>query len=255
MKTYLRSFMFIALFLFIWGGMTMSSLSAQTYRAEERSIYVGLIGGYSHSESQGGMVDLRGELQFSLSQSLKLGLGLGYLSDSGRMHGYGNGGMMEGMMGGGSSTAVGFDNAFRSTPLTLTAYLRKPISSSAGAVLFGGVGYYWSRFREITVQKKGAFGSHLGLGADLRIARNILFFGEASYRFVTLTGFRPDLHPGSDLDEQGHRMDGFWYFNQGDGGFRFHADDGHMEEFRRNLPPFDIKLNGFSLRIGMKFGF
>jgi hypothetical protein len=255
MKTYLRFFIFMALFLFFWGGMTMSPLSAGTNRAEERSIYVGLIGGYSHSESQGGMADLRGEFQFSLSPSLKLGLGLGYLGNSGRMSGMGNGGMMQGMMGGGTSTAMGFDDTFRSTPLTLTAYLRKPLSNSAGAILFGGVGYYWSRYRDITVQKKGAFGSYLGLGADLRIARNILFFSEASYRFVTLRGFRPDLHPGTNLDQQGHRMDGFWYFNQGDGALRFHAEDGHMDQFLGNLPLFDINLNGFSLGVGLKFGF
>ncbi len=245
----------MTLFLFFWGGMSISSLSAQTNRTEEKSTYIGLMGGYSHSESQGGMADLRAELLFSVSRGLKLGIGYGYLGSSDRMHGSGFGGMMGGMMGGGGSFAMGLDHSFRSTPLTLTAYLRKPLSDSAGAVLLGGIGYYWSRYRDITVQSKEAFGPHFGLGADLRIGRNILVIGEASYRFVNFKGFRADLHPGFDFDERGHRMDGFWYFNQRDGRYHFRVEDGQMDEFMRNLPPFDINLNGFSMKAGLRFGF
>jgi len=251
MKNQVRSFVSTALFLFFGIAMTISSLSAQTNRAEDKSFYVGLTGGMSHSESQGGMADLRAEVIFSVSRSLKLGLGLGYLSSSDQMHGSGFGGMM----GGGGGLAMGLNHSFRSTPLTLTAYLRKPLSDSAGAVLLGGVGYYWSRYQDITVQKKGALGPHLGLGADLRIGRNVLVIGEVSYRFVILNGFMPDLHPGSDLDEQGHRMDGFWYFDQSDDRNHFRMDDGHMDEFRKNLTPFDININGFGMKAGLRLGF
>ena len=255
MKNHLRPLVFMTLFLFLWGGMSISSLSAQMNRAEEKSIYIGLMGGYSHSESQGVMADLRAELLFSVSRSLKLGFGFGYLSSFDQMHGSGFGGMMGGMMGGGGSFPMGLDHSFRSTPLTLTAYLRKPLSDSAGVVLLGGMGYYWSRYRDITLQRKEAFGPHLGLGADLRIGRNVLVIGEASYRFVSFKGFRADLHPGFDFDERGHRMDGFWYFDQGDGRYHFRVEDGQMSEFMRNLPPFDINLSGVSMKAGLRFGF
>jgi hypothetical protein len=243
MKNRSRPLVFVTLFLFFWGGMSISSLSAQTDRAEEKSIYIGLMGGYSHSESQGRMADLRAELLLSVSRDLKLGIGYGYLSAD-RMHGSGFGGMMGGM-----------DQSFKSTPLTLTAYLRKPLSDSADAVLLGGIGYYWSRYRDLTVQSKEAFGPHFGLGADLRIGRNILVIGEVSYRFVNFKGFRADLHPGFDFDVGGHRMNGFWYFNRRDGRYHFRVEDGPMDEFMRNLPPFDISLNGFSMKAGLRFGF
>jgi len=254
MKIPLRPFISMALFFF-WGGMAMSFLSAQTRRSEERSIYVGLMGGYGHSESQGGIADLRAELLLSVSRSLKLGLGLGYLNSSGQMHGSEFGGMMGGMMGGGGGLAMGLDHSFTSTPLTLTAHLRRPLSHSAGAVLLGGVGYYWSRYRDITVQRKEAFGPHLGLGADLRIGRNVLVIGEASYRFVSFKGFRADPHPGFDFDERGHRMDGFWFFDQRDGRYHFHLEDGQRDEFMRNLAPFDIDLTGFSIKAGLRLAF
>jgi hypothetical protein len=89
----------------------------------------------------------------------------------------------------------------------------------------------------------------------MRIARNVLVVGEASYRFARFKGFRPDPHPGFDLDEQGHPMEGFWYFDQADDRYHFRLDDGHMDEFMRSVPSFDISLNGFSLRAGLRFGF
>lgn len=204
---------------------------------------------------RGGMVDLRAELLVSFSPSFKLGLGLGYLSSSNQMHGAGSGGMMGGMMGDNGRISMGFDHSFRSTPLTLTAYLRRPLAYSAGIILLGGIGYYPSSYRDVGVQRKQAFGPNLGLGADFRITQSILVVGEAGYRFVSLKGFKPDLHPGLDLDERGNPMNGFWYFNQPDGQFHFRADDGHMDEFMRGLPRFDINLSGLSLKAGLRFGF
>ncbi len=239
--------------------MAVSSISAQENRAEWRSISIGLMGGYSTSETQGGMADLKAEILFPLSRSLSLGLGSGYLSGSGHGHGMGNAGMMGGMMGGmmdgQGGISMGFDHRFRVTPLTLTAYLRRPLGYSAGVILQGGIGYYLSSYRDISLQRKQAFGPHFGLGADLRIARNVLVVGEADYRFVSIKDFEADLHPGFDLDDQGHPMDGFWYFDQADGRYHFRLDDGHMDEFMRSLPRFDIILSGFSLRAGLRFGF
>jgi hypothetical protein len=217
------------------------------------------MGGLGHSETQGGLADLKAEFQLSVSRSLSFGLGFGYLSDSDRMHGAGNGGMrggmMGGMMGGRGDISSGFDHSFRSTPLTLTAYLRRPLGARAGVILHGGIGAYFSRYQDVGVQRKRAFGPHFGLGADFRIARKVLAVGEASYRFVSFKGFKADLHPGFDVDEAGNMMSGFWYYDRRDGESYFRMDNGHMDEFRRDLPPFDINLSGLSLRAGLRFGF
>ena len=245
--------------LFLLGVMAAAPLSAQSDPPKDRPVYLGLMGGFSHSENQGGMADLKAEALLSVSRSLSLGLGIGYLNGSDQRHGMGYsglmGGMMGGMMDGQGSITMGLDHSFQSTPLTLTAYLRRPLSPSAGVTLLGGVGYYWARYRDINTQRKEAFGSHLGLGADLRIARRVLVVGEVGYRFVRFSGFRVDSHPGFDFDAQGHSLAGFWYFDQADSRYHYHLDDGHMDEFMSGLPSFDINLNGFSLRAGLRFGF
>jgi len=259
MKTHGRPSVSLALFLFFLGGMATAPLSAQSDRAKDSPVYFGLMGGYGHSENQGGMADLKAEILFSLSRGLSLGLGFGYLSGSDQKHGMGSAGMMGGMMGGmidgRGGISMGFDHSFQSNPLTLTAYLRRPLGYSAGVTLQGGVGYYWGRYQDISLQKKEAFGPHFGLGADLRIARNVLIVGEANYRFVRFTDFQVDAHPGFELDDQGHSRQGFWYFDQADDRYHFRLDDGHMDEFMRGLASFDISLNGFSLRAGLRFGF
>jgi hypothetical protein len=205
------------------------------------------------------MVDLRAEILFSVSRSLEFGVGLGYLTGFEQMHGAEFGGMMGGMTGGTMDSrggiSMGFDHSFRSTPLTLTAYLRRPLGYSAGVMLLGGVGYYFGSYRDISVQRKQAFGPHFGVGSDLRIARHVRAVAEVSYRFINFKGFIFDPHPGFDFDEIGHRMEGFWYFDQADDRYHFRMDDGHMEEFIRGLPSFDIRLNGFSLRAGLRLGF
>jgi hypothetical protein len=259
MKNHLRIFGIVTFFLFFCVGQILTPLSAQMYRTEEKSISLGVMGGYSHSQSQGGMTDLRIEALFSVSRSLKLGLGFGYLSSSNQMHGSGFGGMtgsmMGGMMGGVDNFTMGSDHLFRSTPLTLTAYWRKSLSDFAGVFLLGGMGYYWSQYQDVNIQRKKAFGPHLGLGADLRIGRNILVIGEASYRFVNFKGFKPDLHPGMSFDAQGQQMNGFWYMNSKNNQFLFRMDDGQMNEFMKNLPAFNINLNGFNIEAGLRFGF
>jgi hypothetical protein len=259
MKTHSRPSVLIVLFLFLLGGIAMAPLSAQSDRAKDTSVYFGLMGGYGHSESQGGMADLKAEVFFPLSGSLSLGLGFGYLSGSAQRHGMGYaglmGGMMGGMMNGQGNITMGIDHSFRSTPLTLTAYLRRPISHTVGIVLLGGFGYYWGRYQDVSVQTKEAFGPHFGLGADFRIARNVLVVGETSYRFVRFEGFQVGAHPGFDLDVQGHPVEGFWYFDQSDDRYHFRLEDGYMNEFMSGLSPFDISLNGLSLRAGLRFGF
>jgi Outer membrane protein beta-barrel domain len=267
MKTRLKPFVFVNLFVFFWGGLILSPLSAQMYRTEEKSIYLGLMGGYSHSASQGGLTDLRVEALFSLSRSIKIGFGFGYLSSSDQMHGSGfggltggmtggmMGGMTGGMMGGSGNLATGSTHTFKSTPLSLTAYWRKPLSDSAGVFLLGGMGYYWGQYQDVTLQRKRAFGPHFGLGADLRIGRNIVVIGEASYRFVNFKGFKPDLHPGFEVDAQGQQMNGFWYMNPKNNQFLFRMDDGQMNEFMKNLAAFNINLSGFNLEAGLRFGF
>jgi len=138
MTTHSRPSVLFALFLCLLGGMAMAPLSAQSDQPKDRSVYFGLMGGYGHSETQGGMADLKAEFLLPLSRSLSLGW-VRISEQFDQMHGMGNAGMMGGMMGGmmdgQGGISMGLDHSFRSTPLTLTAYLRRPLGHSVGIIL------------------------------------------------------------------------------------------------------------------------
>jgi hypothetical protein len=231
---------------------------ANAQEREERAISLGLGAGFGHSESRGGMLDLMADVRFSLSRSFHLGFGVGHLNSSHDMgmNGFsGMGGMMDGMGGDVNQGVPGFRNDFRSIPLTATAYYLRPVSPYLKLYLLGGAGYYISTFRDMTSQTKSSFGPHLGLGMEFRAARGILLTAEALYRFVTIKNFRPELHAGHSLDDHGQHMEGFWSYDYMQERFQFHADGQDMNEIMRNLVPFDVRLSGFALRAGLRFGF
>jgi hypothetical protein len=140
MKTHSRPSLWLIPLLCFLGGRAAPLLIAQENRDEGRPVSIGLQSGYGHSETQGGLADLKAEMLLSLSRGLSLGLGFGYLSGSGQGHGMGGFGMMGGMMDGQGGISMGFDHSFTSSPLTLTAYLRRPLNYSMGVTLLGGVG-------------------------------------------------------------------------------------------------------------------
>ncbi len=54
---------------------------------------------------------------------------------------------------------------------------------------------------------------------------------------------------------EGEHEVGFWHFHHYDGEWYFHEDIESEKQMLMDAHPFDISLNGISLRVGIKFGF
>ena len=223
-------------------------------------------GGYGYSESRAGLIDMQAELQFSVSSSVYFGLGIGYLSDSDADHMGGNfnfmsrgrhsGGMMHGSMPGMTGGFLGHQHDFSVFPLTASLYYALPVSARIDIFMSGGAGYYWASFHDISKQKKNAFGPHAGLGVEYKITSRIKAIAYGLYRFVNLEGFMSELHPGfrDGMEENSHE-EGYWHLHHHENEYHFHETQDMTEQMMRDSSPFNIRLNGFSLRAGIKFGF
>jgi hypothetical protein len=203
------------------------------------------------------MVDVKAEVQFSLSSNFRVGLSVGYLSDSDNMHMGGNfGGMTGGMMDGLTGSLYGHGHDFRAIPLTISLYYVLPINPKVDIFMIGGGGYYLSSFRDTSTQEKNTFGSHIGIGFDFKIAERVMIVAEGIYRFINLKGFISELHPGFREGMEGEEHEeGFWHYHHHEGEYHFHESHENQEQMMIDTPPFDISLNGFSIRAGIKFGF
>lgn len=249
-------------FLFLLGTVMIYAEQGQGVLASGLSrVNFSLWGGYAHSESRGIIVDVKAEIQFSLSSNIRIGFGIGYLSDSDNMHMDGNiggmsGGMMGSMMGGQTGGFSGDGHNFRVIPLTLSLYYVLPLNHKLNIFMVGGGGYYLSSFRDISTQEENGFGPHVGFGFDLEIADRIKIVAEGIYRFVNLKGFTSELHPGFREGMEGEEHEeGFWHYNHGQGEYHFHESHEDQAQMMIDSPPYSISLNGFSLRVGIKFRF
>lgn len=54
---------------------------------------------------------------------------------------------------------------------------------------------------------------------------------------------------------EGEHEEGFWHFHHHEEEWHFHGQNENEQQMIMDVPPFDISLNGISLRIGIKFGF
>ncbi len=256
-KSIFFSFVFLG-FIFLLGTIMIYAEQGQGVSPSGLSrVKFSFEGGYAHSESRGGMVDVKAEIHFSLASNIRIGFGIGYLSDIDNMHMGGNvggisGGMMSGQMGGFS----GDGQDFRVIPLTLSLYYVLPVNHKLNIFMVGGGGYYLSSFRDISTQEENAFGPHAGFGFDLEIADRIKIVAEGIYRFVNLKGFTSELHPGfREGMEGGGQEEGFWHYNHSQGEYHFHNSYEDQAQMMIDSPPYNISLNGFSLRAGIKFRF
>ncbi len=243
-------------FLFSLSSGVGSAQQAQE-NPREGSVSFSLSGGYAHAETRRGMVDLKAEIQISLSPNFRIGFGLGYLSDSDNMHIAGSfAGVSGGMMGGMSGGFSGHRHEFRVIPITLSLYYILPVNPRMDIFMVGGGGYYLGSFEDVSSQDHNAFGPHAGLGIDFKITDRIVIGAEGVYRFVNLKGFESELHPGfrEGLPGEDHE-EGFWHFHHGQGDYHFHGSEEDEGQMFLDSSPFDISLNGFSLRAGIKFKF
>jgi hypothetical protein len=238
--------------IFLGSTLIYAASDEDTQNPYQRRVGFSIVGGYAHSESVGCMADLNIELQFSLSSNLRVGLGVGYLSDSGGMHMGGNFGSMHGGMMGGFSE---HNHNLSVIPLTLSLYYVLPVSPKLDTFMFGGGGYYIGSYKDQTSQNESAFGPHIGLGLDWKIADRITIVAEGLFRFANLKGFTSELHEGFREEMEGEHEAGFWHFHHHEEEWHFHEEHANHQEVLMDVPPFNISLNGISLRIGIKFGF
>jgi len=130
----IKIFGFVSLgLLFMLNSVTGYGQQAQVSSSTLRGLNFFLGGGYAHSESRSGLVDVKAEIQLSLSSTIRAGFGVGYMSDSDNMHMSGNlggmaGGMMGGMTGGMSGSFTGHSHQFRVIPFTLSLYYALPLN-------------------------------------------------------------------------------------------------------------------------------
>jgi hypothetical protein len=108
----------------------------------------------------------------------------------------------------------------------------------------------------MSTQEKNAFGPHVGFGVDLEVADRIMISAEGLYRFVNMRGFENELHQGFRGGMAGvEYMEGFWHYDHSQGEYHFHEPDEDQDQMMMDSPPFNISLNGFSFRAGIKFSF
>ncbi len=265
LKSSLWSFILLITLFFLGVGLIYAEENPEDVKSINRwNFFLG--GGYGYSESRAGLIEVQAEVQFNVSSNVYFGVGIGYLSDSDNDHMDGNFDFMSGRrMGGGmmhdgtQSMTGGFSrhrHNFTVIPLTVSVYYALPVSARIDVFMSGGAGYYWASFNDISKQKNIAFGPHAGLGVEYKITNRITAVAHGLYRFVNLEGFMSELHPGfrEGMEENEHE-EGSWHLHHDDDEYHFHDTYEISEQMMRDSSPFNIRLNGFSLRAGIKFGF
>lgn len=261
LKSKLSGLVFLGVLALVLGSSELAGQMHDSSSRQSGNVGVVLKGGFAHSESRSGLVDVGMDVAFSLSPSLRAVFGIGYMSDSDNRHMDGGfGGMSGGMMGGGmgemSGQFSGHSHAFRVIPVALSLQYALPVNPNLDVFMIGGGGYYFGSFRDISRQNKSAFGPHFGIGLDLKIAERVMISAEGIYRFVNLKNFESELHPGfrEAMDSEQHE-EGFWHFHHGQEEWHFHEEHEDLDQMMDDVSPFNISLNGFSLRAGIKFRF
>jgi len=251
-------FLLMVLF-FLGAGLIYAQENSEDLKSINRwNFFLG--GGYGYSESRAGLIDVQAEVQFTISSNVLFGLGIGYLSDSDSDHMGGHfNNISGGMMGGRQNMTGGYNghrHDFRVIPLTLSLYYFLPVNSRIDVFMTAGAGYYWVSLNDVSTQRQNALGPHTGFGFEFKVADRITILAQGVYRFVNLDGFTSELHPGYREEMGGEEhVEGFWHHHHGHGEYHFHESHEEQEQMMEDNTPFNISLNGFSLRAGIKFGF
>jgi hypothetical protein len=215
--------------------------------------------GFGMLEGHRRLMDLKTELQYGIGRSFRLGLGLGYLSEAeGRGDDRGRyderPGRQSGIQGWNVPMMKGSDlnRDFSVIPVTLNAYYILPVGGKWNLFMSGGGSYHFASLRgPAETQRKRAWGGQGGLGVEFRLSPKIQVAAEGGYRFVRFHGFEtPPVYPTILLDGGLNDVAGLWenWIRRGGNAL--------LNRFFAPGPPrrFDINLNGFSCRVGLKFG-
>ena len=253
LKTILRAALMLALALPSLAGPALAQRNAdrpiRVPGLPRFTIAVG--GGAAFAEDHHALAQLLAELQYNFTPRFRLGLGLGYLSSGGHgeqrgrdrwtspLDGLHQSGMtlIERLLNG-PSTEQGRD--FRLVPISLNAYYVLRLARKWDAFLSGGASYYLGTFYgDSSRLGKNALGGQAGLGVEFRLNPRLKLVAEGAYRFVSFNGLKFP-RPLGVLDSLA-ATSGF----------------GNLLYFLAPLlqpKPVDVRLNGFSLTAGVRFG-
>ena len=228
--------------------LSAASLEAQDRRSgrTESRFSISAGGGMGRTDERQGMMELKLGFQYRLAAPLRIGLGFGYMKSE-RHHGMdrrdGRSPWMGGAEWGGRIDGESPDFRVRSVTLDLAYAL--PVGRKWDITIGGGAGRYFGEFPGgIEDVRRRAWGGQGGLGAELRISTKLTAFAEAGYRFlefrdipvpspiVPLMGVDERLRPIADWVSRGLAM---W-----------------MPQLAPR--PVDVRLDGPSLRMGLRFG-
>jgi opacity protein-like surface antigen len=261
-----------AVVIFVISILLIGTINAQTRnksRAPEfQRFSLSLGGGMSSLEEHRHLLNLGAEIQVALASRVRLGLGIGYLNN---MHGR-RGGMDDRysnerndwssgwmtLLGNGKNPyeGSGSDTTIRVIPVTLNVYYFVPIGRKWNVYAAAGASYNFGSFREGTLsQHKGAFGGQAGLGVEFRLADRLRLIGEGSYRFVEFHELR---HPESATNLWAELL-GLGTDSWSRTGWGKLISEFLDQTFGRNgrteETHYNLNLNGFNCRLGVKFGF
>lgn len=214
---------------------------------------ISMNGGFGMLEGHRRLMDLKTELQYGFGRSFRLGLGLGYLNEvEGRGDDRGRYDRRPGLGGnqGWNVPRMNRDDVnrdFRVIPVTLNAYYILPGGGKWNLFMSGGGSYNFAALRgPAEIQHKRAWGGQAGMGLEFRLGAKIQVTAEGGYRFVRFHGFEaPRVNPTILLGDAGPLEN---WIRRGMNAL--------INGFFAPEPPrrFDISLNGFSCRLGLKFG-
>lgn len=260
---------FLAIFL---TGLIHAQTPRKSRTPEFQRFSLSLGGGMASLEEHRHLLNLGAEVQVALASRVRLGVGVGYLNNlhgrrGGMDGGYSNeqDGRMSGWMGmnqnrngayGWNEQAGGSGAAIRVIPVTLNIYYLVPAGRRWNVYAAAGASYNFGSFREGTLsQRKRAWGGQAGLGVEFRLADRLRLMAEGGYRFVE---FRKLKHPDPPLNP--------WLELLGlcpDSRSRTGLGKliGELLDQAFGLPQrtedryYDLNMNGFNCRLGVKFGF
>jgi hypothetical protein len=229
-------------------GLTIGAagLAAQERRGVRSAsrFSISAAGGMGRTEDHQGLKDLKLGIEYRITSSLRLGLGLGYLVTGRHDREHGGDGSMSRFSWGGAGRMAG-ESDFRIKAATLDLLYALPVGRKWDVTLGGGGGRYFGEFPRMTEEvHRRSWGGEAGVGVEYRLSTRLGAFAEAGYRFLEFHNIPADrqILPLSWTGESARTLTDI--IARG------------MEMISPQLAPgpMDVRLSGPVLRLGLRFG-
>jgi opacity protein-like surface antigen len=162
-----------------------------------------------------------------------------------------------------------YDVKASAIPILIGAFYNLPLSSKTRFFLNGGVGYYFSKYSEYSLDRwnpgdnwyshnieanKGSIGFHGGFGFEYDISKNISLVFEGQGRYAKISGFEGERlykNPDRTLVEEG-----ILYYYDGTKHAELKIFSGVPDPDKyKNVREVEIDFSGFTIRVGINVRF